>query len=61
MQKQWWKSKTVWFNLITLVLGVVGALLNLIETKAWVLVFTAVMALGNGILRIYFTDTPIAK
>lgn len=59
--KQWYLSKTLWFNIITLVLGVVAALLGVVETKLWVIVLTAVNALGNGILRLFFTDSAIQK
>jgi hypothetical protein len=61
MAKKWWASKTVWFNVITLILGVLGAVLGVVSTQAWVIGLTAVIALGNGVLRIWFTDTPIAK
>jgi hypothetical protein len=59
MMKPWYKSKTMWFNIITLILGVAAALLGVVETKAWVIGLTVLMALGNGILRLYFTDTKI--
>jgi hypothetical protein len=59
MTKKWYQSKTLWFNIITLVLGVVAAILGVVETKMWVIILTAVMALGNGVLRIWFTETKI--
>jgi uncharacterized membrane protein YbaN (DUF454 family) len=61
MSKSWYRSKTLWFNLITLALGVLGAVLNVLEDKVLIILFTATIALGNGVLRIYFTDTAIAK
>jgi uncharacterized membrane protein len=61
MGKKWYQSKTLWFNIITLVIGVLAAVLGIVETKEWVIAITAVIALGNGVLRIWFTDTPIAK
>jgi predicted membrane channel-forming protein YqfA (hemolysin III family) len=59
--KQWYQSKTLWFNIITLVVGVVAAILGLVETKVWVIILTAVNALGNGVLRIFFTNSAVAK
>jgi hypothetical protein len=59
--KVWWRSKTLWFNIISLVVGVAGAALNVVETKWAVIGLTIVMALGNGILRYFFTDTAIGK
>jgi len=59
--KNWWLSKTLWFNVITLVVGVVGAVVGVVRSEVWIISLTAVNALGNGILRIWFTDTPIAK
>ncbi len=61
MSKKWYQSKTVWFNLITLVVFVIAAVLNVVETKAAVIILTVINAIGNGILRIWFTDTAIAK
>jgi hypothetical protein len=59
--KTWWQSKTLWFNIVTLILGVLGAVLGVVKTELWVIILTAVIALGNGVLRIWFTDTGIAK
>jgi hypothetical protein len=59
--KNWWLSKTVWFNVITLIIGVVGAVVGVVRSEVWIISLTAINALGNGILRIWFTDTPIAK
>lgn len=59
--KKWYLSKTLWFNILTLVLGVAAALLGVVETKVWVIVLTVVNALGNAILRIWFTDSAIQK
>jgi len=59
--KQWWKSKTVWFNVISLALGVLGAVLGILRDQKAIIAVTAVIALGNGVLRIWFTDSAIAK
>ena len=58
MKKPWYKSRTLWFNAVTLIVGVVAAILGVVETKAWVIALTAVLALGNGVLR-FLTDTSI--
>jgi hypothetical protein len=57
--KQWWKSKTVWFNAITLAIGVMGAVLGVVKSEIAMIIVTAVIALGNGVLRIWFTSTAI--
>jgi hypothetical protein len=59
--KPWFTSKTLWFNVITLIVAVAGAVFPLVKGEVWIIGMTAFMALGNGILRIWFTDTPIAK
>lgn len=58
--KKWFASKTVWFNIITFVLAV----LALPETLAILpegsfQVLALVNALGNLLLRLYFTKTEI--
>ena len=59
MTKVWYKSKTVWFNVITLALGVLGAVLGVVHSQTSVVVLTILVAVGNGVLRIWFTDTAI--
>jgi hypothetical protein len=58
--KPWYKSRVLWFNAITLIVGVVGSILGLVESRDAVIILTAAMALGNGILRL-LTDTAIGK
>lgn len=67
--KKWYQSKTMWFNLIMLVLSVVtmvdDSLLSAIgidpAEKARLLGYVAVItAIGNKILRLFFTDSQIS-
>ena len=60
MTKQWWRSRTLWFNATALVVGVAGAALNVIRGQTWIVALTVVVALGNGVLRL-LTDTGIAR
>lgn len=63
--KQWYESKTVWFNIIAAILGVlpvIGAYIKVISPDAATITDATIVFLagiGNVILRIYFTDTPI--
>ena len=58
-EKHWWESKTLWFNALTLIVSVSGAImqftdqLGLTDPQATVaaLVLTLVNVFGNGILR----------
>jgi hypothetical protein len=59
--KKWFESKTLWFNIITLVLGVTGAVVGIIRSEEWIIILAVVNALGNGILRIWFTESAIVK
>ena len=63
--KPWYESKTVWFNLITMLLAIfpiVGAFVKVIEPSTAVIidaVLAMVAGIGNVILRVWFTDVPI--
>lgn len=59
--KAWYLSKTLWFNIITLLLGVLGAIVGLLTTPTAVIVVTGFIGLGNAVLRIWFTDSAIQK
>lgn len=58
--KPFYLSKTVWLNVIVTAIGVVTLAQDIIpaEYKSWALL--AVGAL-NVVLRVWFTDAPIAK
>jgi hypothetical protein len=57
--KQWWKSKTVWFNVLTVTLGVLGAIQGVLRNQTAIIVFVGLNALGNWIIRLFFTSTAI--
>lgn len=57
--KKWYQSKTVWFNIVTTIVGVVTFLQGqptFAEFAPWLVL---VAGIGNLILRIWFTDQPI--
>ena len=56
--KAWWKSKTLWFNVVSLLVGVAGAVAPVAKTEWVIIAFTAFIAVGNGVLR-FLTDTSI--
>jgi hypothetical protein len=60
MGKKWYKSRTLWANVILVTLGVLGAVQGVLDDKLTIIIFVAVSALLNGILRI-ITDTKLTK
>jgi len=56
--KAWFQSKTVWFNLIMTVLGVITLLQGTFPQYSTI--FVLLTGIGNLILRIYFTNTTIS-
>ena len=60
MTKQWYRSKTVWLNLVT-ALGIALAAPEILAVlpASWVPVLAAVNVGGNIILRVWYTDRPI--
>jgi len=58
--KKWYASKTLWFNVITFVLGVLAMTeFNDIAPTNWAKYLLLITAIGNLILRMFFTTTPI--
>lgn len=58
--KKWYQSKTIWFNIITTAIAIIGDVTKIIPFSAGALeVFGIILALGNVALR-YVTTTPIA-
>jgi hypothetical protein len=57
--KNWWQSKTLWFNFLTAVVGVVGDLTNQIKFDAKTgAIFSIILVVGNSLLR-FLTTQPI--
>ena len=63
--KSVYKSKMVWFNVVMLIVLAVPVILTAVKQiePAWAVLADAIASLitgiGNIILRVYFTDTPI--
>jgi len=57
--KKWWKSKTVWFNVVTIAVGVAGQLLGVVKSETATVALTLVVGLGNVALR-FITNTGIS-
>jgi hypothetical protein len=63
MEKKWYQSKTVWFNVVMTVLDLLAALSSspLLADRPDVLaVLTTIHGAGNVLLR-FITDAPIEK
>lgn len=60
--KPWYQSKTFWFNVVTFVLGVL-ALTEFVSVlpKTAAPYIALANAVGNLILRLWFTDTPVTS
>lgn len=59
--KNWYASKTFWFNAITLVVMIVTAISDqsLIDDRTVLGIFAIVVTTANAILRVFFTGMPI--
>lgn len=59
------KSKTLWFNIITLILLTIPIILTAIKTiePGWGLIADAVgtliLGIGNMVIRVFWTDKPL--
>lgn len=57
--KKWWMSKTLWFNIITALVGVIGQITNLFHFSAQTnSIFAGILTVGNFILR-FLTSQPV--
>ena len=59
MKKPWYESKTVWFNIISIAVSLLGTASGMIPDGPWSMTIPLLIALGNGILRIWFTNSGI--
>lgn len=59
--KKWWKSKTVWVNLVTVMAGVVGYVAghDVIQDNASLVAMMVVMQGGLNVVLRFVTGTPI--
>ena len=57
---KWYQSKTVWFNIVTGLLALVAfpQFISLVPSSAEPYI-ALVNAMGNWLLRVYFTSEPI--
>jgi len=62
-KKSWWKSKVIWFNIITTILALATELSNAtgLTTENLLKIYAGVITLGNIILRVFFTSQPIGS
>lgn len=60
--KNWWESWTLWFNVASLIVAIAGVFTDpaLASDPRIVSVATAVVTVGNVILRVLRTSQPIA-
>ena len=59
--KNWYASKTLWFNVLTCVVLIATACINsgMFQNPAVASVLGLTAAIGNIILRVFFTDQAI--
>ena len=60
--KPWYKSKTVWVNVIVMIVGVLTILQTsqTLVPSTWLPYFALVVGILNVVLRVWFTDTAIS-
>lgn len=56
---KWYNSKTVLFNLTITIVGIITALQGMVELQELSVAFAIILAIGNTILRVWFTETGI--
>mgnify|MGYP001574484141 CR=1 FL=1 len=55
--KKWYTSKTIWFNVITTILGLVAELSNTFPVSDHPKLWISIVAVGNIILRFLTTQS----
>ena len=61
MNKPWWHSKTVWFNVFSIIVLIVQYFLDNKMFPAYVPYETLAIIVINAILRLFYTDTNLTK
>ena len=60
--KTWFQSRVVWFNIVTGILALIAfpQFISIVPASAepWIALINAI---GNWVLRVYFTSTPITS
>ena len=61
--KPWYRSKTLWFNIVSLAVVVAGALADsgVVSDARVVAAAVALVTIGNAALRIFFTSQAIGR
>jgi ABC-type thiamin/hydroxymethylpyrimidine transport system permease subunit len=59
--KEWYMSKTVWFNVITMVAGVIALMQGVVSDPQLISSLVLAQGLINVILRVWFTSAPIGE
>ncbi len=59
MQKKWWESKTIWFNVVMTIVDI--AALSSVVTFISPEVAALIQGIGNIILRVWFNNVTIEK
>lgn len=57
----WYQSKTIWFNVLITILGVVASLQGIATFDKYAQVLGLITVIGNVILRVWFTSTNISS
>ena len=58
--KPWYESRTLWFNAITIIVGIVGQVTKTINVTGEAgVIFAGILSIGNFILR-FLTTTAIS-
>ena len=54
-KKHWWESKTIWLNILTLALGVLAVVADVVDTKTAAVITGTIVPVLNVFLR-FITD-----
>ena len=59
-RKQWYESKTIWFNIIMTISGIAVVITPHIPEK-WTAFTMSIQGIGNLVLRVWFTSATISS